>query len=209
MPRRLFPILLACCALLPVPGTCPAAAEGTVVPATLELATFAGGCFWCMEPPFDALDGVLGTTSGYTGGHKPQPSYREVSAGTTGHVEAVQITFDPSRLSYGKLLEVYWRNIDPTRDDGQFCDPGAQYRPVIYYHNDDQQRLAEESEAAIEKTKRFPEPIRVEIRPAAAFYPAEETHQDYYRKNPLRYRVYRFGCGRDRRLDELWGAAAH
>ena len=166
-------------------------------------ATFAGGCFWCMEPPFEKLDGVLSTTSGYTGGTKKNPTYEEVSSGATGHAEAVQIIYDPKKVTYAKLLEVFWHNIDPLTPNAQFCDHGNQYRSAIFYHDDTQKRLAEESKKAL--SSRFRGPIVTEIVPAAAFYPAEDYHQDYYKKNPLRYKVYRYSCGRDQRLEELWG----
>ena len=170
-----------------------------------KIATFAGGCFWCMEPPYDKLDGVVATISGYSGGHKKNPTYREVSAGTTGHAEVVQIIYDPTKASYEKLLEVFWRNIDPTTADRQFCDKGTQYRPAIFYHDEEQKRLALESKDHIEKTKTFKEPIVVEITAASQFYPAEDYHQNYYMKNPFRYKFYRYSCGRDQRLMDLWG----
>ncbi len=166
-------------------------------------AVFAGGCFWCMEPPFDALPGVISTTSGYTGGHKVNPSYKEVSAGATGHVEAVQIVYDPAKISYEKLLEVYWRNVDPLDGGGQFCDRGDTYKTAIFYQNEEQKKLAEQSKAAIEKQMKHP--LATMIRPATAFYAAEDYHQDYYKKNPIRYKYYRFSCGRDQRLEKLWG----
>lgn len=169
-------------------------------------ATFAGGCFWCMEGPFDELDGVLSTTSGYTGGYTANPTYAQVSAGVTGHAEAVEVAYDPQRISYQELLTVYWRNIDPTTPNGQFCDHGDQYRPAIFYHNEAQRRLAEASKEEIERTKTFSAPIVTEITQATEFYPAEEHHQDYYRKNPIRYKLYRLTCGRDARLTELWGS---
>jgi len=175
--------------------------------ANLEKATFAGGCFWCMEHPFDALPGVASVTAGYTGGQKKNPTYQEVSAGGTGHAEAVQIVFDPSKITYAKLLDVYWRNVDPTTKDRQFCDVGNQYRSAIFYHTEEQRRAAVQSKEALEKTKPFKEPVATEIVPAGEFTPAEEYHQHYYKKNPLRYRYYRSGCGRDRRLKELWGSA--
>ena len=168
-------------------------------------ATFAGGCFWCMQPPFDAFDGVVSTTVGYTGGHKKDPTYEEVSAGGTGHAEAIEIVYDPSKTSYDKLLQVFWHNIDPTRRDAQFCDTGHQYRSAIFYHDEEQKRLAEESKKALETSKRLPAPIVTEIVPASAFYPAEEYHQRYHEKNPIRYKFYRYNCGRDQRLKELWG----
>jgi len=170
------------------------------------IATFAGGCFWCMEPPFDELDGVISTTSGYTGGSKQNPTYEEVSTGTTGHAEAVQVAYDPKRISYERLLEVFWRNIDPVTPNAQFCDHGTQYRSAIFYHDETQRRLAEESKRTLEASGRFKAPIVTEIVAAGTFYPAEEYHQDYYRKNPIRYKFYRAGCGRDRRLADLWGS---
>lgn len=169
------------------------------------VATFAGGCFWCMEGPFDKLDGVISTTSGYTGGHTADPTYEEVSAGGTGHTEAVQITYDPQKISYRELLAVYWPNTDPTTPDAQFCDHGDQYRPGIFYHNDAQHELAVATKEDIERTKTFSAPVVTEITQATAFYPAEEYHQDFYQKNPIRYKFYRFTCGRDARLATLWG----
>ena len=171
----------------------------------LEKATFAGGCFWCMEPPFDKLEGVKSVVSGYTGGYKKNPTYEEVSSGSTGHAESVEITYDPAVTSYQKLLDVFWHNIDPTVKDRQFCDVGSQYRTAIYYHNAEQKRLAEASKKAFEESKRFRGPIYTEVTAATTFYPAEEYHQRYYLKNPVRYKLYRFNCGRDQRLRELWG----
>jgi peptide-methionine (S)-S-oxide reductase len=168
-------------------------------------ATFAGGCFWCMEPPFDKLEGVLSTTSGYIGGHTRNPTYKEVSAGTTGHTEAVEIVYDPAKISYDKLLEVFWHNIDPLTSNAQFCDRGTQYRAGIFYHDATQKQLAEAAKQALEASKRFTTPIVTEITAASEFYPAEDYHQDYYQKNPLRYKFYRHNCGRDQRLRELWG----
>ena len=176
--------------------------------AQTETAVFAGGCFWCMEAPFDKLPGVVSVTAGYTGGLLKNPTYEQVSAGGTGHAESVQIVFDPTKTSYSKLLDVYWHNIDPTVKDRQFCDVGHQYRSAIFYRNEAQHRDALQSKAALEKNKPFPEAIATEISPASAFYPAEEYHQHYYKKNPLRYRFYRAECGRDRRLRELWGGSA-
>ncbi len=174
-------------------------------PAGAEIATFAGGCFWCMEPPYDAIPGVISTTSGYIGGQKKNPTYEEVSTGRTGHTEAVQVVYDPNKVSYQKLLEVFWPNIDPTTPNAQFCDHGSQYRSGIFYHGDEQKRLAEASKREVERTKRFREPIVTEITAATMFYPAEEYHQDYYKKNPVRYKFYRANCGRDHRLEQLWG----
>jgi peptide-methionine (S)-S-oxide reductase len=176
--------------------------------AATEKATFAGGCFWCMEAPFDKLPGVVSVTPGYSGGQIKNPTYEQVSAGGTGHAEAVQIVFDPSKTSYGKLLDIYWHNIDPTVTDRQFCDVGTQYRSAIFYHSEDQRRTALQSKAALEKSKPFKGSVLTEITPAGEFYAAEEYHQHYYKKNPLRYKYYRSGCGRDRRLKELWGSAA-
>ena len=167
-------------------------------------ATFAGGCFWCMEPPYDELEGVISTISGYIGGTKKNPTYEEVSAGTTGHAEAVQITYDPKKISYAKLLEVFWRNIDPLTANAQFCDSGSQYRSAIFYHDEAQKTLAETSKKNLQG--RFKQPIVTEIVRASEFYPAEDYHQDFYKKNPVRYKFYRYGCGRDQRLQQIWGA---
>lgn len=175
----------------------------------LPRATFAGGCFWCMEGPFDVLEGVKSTTSGYIGGHTDNPTYKQVSSGGTGHTEAVQIIYDPSQVSYEELLEVFWVNHDPTEADGQFCDKGSQYRPGVFYHDDDQKLAAEASREQIEQNKTFDEPVVTEITMAGTFYPAEDYHQDYYTRNPIRYKMYRYGCGRDRRLVELWGDSGH
>lgn len=171
----------------------------------LEKATFAGGCFWCMEQPFDELDGVISTTSGYTGGQKDDPTYREVSAGTTGHAESVEVLFDPDKVSYSELLDVFWRNIDPTTPDRQFVDVGTQYRTAIFYHSDEQKRLAEESREKMDGSGRFGKPVVTEITPAGTFYRAEDYHQDYYKKNPIRYKFYRLGSGRDKYLRQIWG----
>jgi peptide-methionine (S)-S-oxide reductase len=187
-------------ASIPTPGTAQAAK-----PASVAKATFAGGCFWCEEEAFDHVPGVLATTSGYTGGTKKNPSYEEVSAGGTGHAESVEVTYDPTKVSYEKLLDAFWHNVDPLVKDRQFCDVGHQYRSAIFYRNDTEKRLAEASKAEVQK--RFKQPIQTEIVPAGPFYPAEEYHQDFYKKNPLRYKFYRTGCGRDRRLQELWGAS--
>ena len=172
------------------------------------VATFAGGCFWCMEPPYDKLDGVLSTTSGYMGGFKRYPTYEEVSRGVTGHTEVVQVAYDPAKVSYEKLVEVFWRNIDPTVKDRQFCDSGTQYRTAIFVHTPEQRKAAEASKAALEKSKPFRDPIVTPVQDAGEFWPAEDYHQDYYQKNPVRYAYYRNGCGRDARLKQLWGEAA-
>lgn len=174
--------------------------------STLKTAVFAGGCFWCMEKPFDELAGVTSTVSGYSGGRTQNPTYEEVSAGSTGHAEVVQITYDPAKVSYAKLLDVFWRNVDPFDGGGQFCDRGSQYRPAIFVANEDERRAAEASKQALEK--RFARSLAVTFEPVARFYAAEEYHQNYYKKNPLRYRYYRGGCGRDNRLEAVWGAEA-
>lgn len=186
------------CALL------TAAVSGVRAQAT-EKATFAGGCFWCMEEALDHAPGVRLTLSGYTGGTLPNPTYEQVSAGHTGHAEAVQVTYDPARVSYAQLLDLFWRNVDPTVGDRQFCDVGNQYRPAIFYHNAKQKRLAEASKRKLEQSGRFKR-IAVQIVPAGEFYVAEDYHQDYYLKNPLRYKYYKFSCGRAQRLEELWGS---
>jgi peptide-methionine (S)-S-oxide reductase len=197
--------LLVWSVIVLVPSAAAHGASDNAKRTDLAKATFAGGCFWCMEPPFDKLDGVISTTSGYTGGTKKNPTYEEVSSGTTGHAEAVEITYDPAKITYAKLLDVFWHNIDPLTPNRQFCDSGSQYRTAIFYHDENQRRLAEESKKAL--SKRFKEPIVTQIVPAKEFYPAEEYHQNYYIKNPLRYKFYRYSCGRDRRLEEVWGVA--
>jgi peptide-methionine (S)-S-oxide reductase len=168
-------------------------------------ATFAGGCFWCMEEAFEAVAGVNAVVSGYMGGKTKNPSYEQVSSGRSGHAEVVQIEYDPKRVSYEKLLEAFWRNIDPTQPNAQFCDHGSQYRSAIFYHDEAQKRLAEASRTALVKSKPFNGEIVTEISKAAEFYPAEDYHQDYYKKNPVRYKFYKTGCGRAARLKELWG----
>jgi peptide-methionine (S)-S-oxide reductase len=190
-------------ALLAAAGA--SAATNDAKPGALMKATFAGGCFWCMEEALDKVDGVVSTTSGYTGGRQKDPTYEDVSAGETGHAEAVEILYDPAKVGYAKILDTFWRNIDPTTPDRQFCDRGNQYRSAIFYHDETQKRLAEDSKKALAKSKPFKELIVTEIVPAAAFYPAEEYHQNFYEKNPIRYRLYKYNCGRAQRLAELWG----
>ena len=168
-------------------------------------AVFAGGCFWCMEPPFDKLDGVLSTVSGYVGGSAEDANYQSVTSGRTGHYEAVRIEYDPARVDYAALLEVFWRNVDPCDASGQFCDKGPQYRTAIFALTDEQRRLAEDSKARVASRKSSHGEIRTEILPAETFYPAESYHQDYYQKNPVRYKFYRWNCGRDQRLQQVWG----
>ncbi len=173
--------------------------------AALKKATFAGGCFWCMEHPFDEIDGVKSVTSGYTGGGKANPTYEQVSAGTTGHAEAVQVVYDPAKVGYQKLVDVFWRNVDPLTPDAQFCDHGTQYRSAIFYHDDEQKRIAETSKDALAKSGRFNKPIVTQIAQASAFWPAEDYHQHYYKTNPIKYKFYRYNCGRDQRLEQVWG----
>ena len=205
---RFVPGLLMMSALLAsvaeAAGRTDASAEGQM----LAKATFAGGCFWCMEHPFDSLECVVSVLSGYTGGTKKNPTYQEVSAGGTGHTESVQIVYDPAKIGYRKLLAVFWHNIDPTTPNRQFCDAGNQYRSAVFYHDEEQKRLVEESKRELERTKPFRGSIVTEIAPASVFYPAEEYHQQYYKKNPVRYKFYRYNCGRDQRLKELWGTKA-
>jgi peptide-methionine (S)-S-oxide reductase len=187
---------------LHAPAQSPAPAA---MPAGTEKATFAGGCFWCVEADFDKVPGVLSTTSGYTGGTVANPTYEQVSAKHTGHAEAVEVVYDPTKVTYGQLLEYFWHHVDPTTKDRQFCDVGSPYRTVIFAHGDAQMKAALASKAALEKSKPFREPIVTEIVAAGPFYPAEGYHQDYYRKNPLRYEFYRTSCGRDARVKALWG----
>ena len=177
----------------------------TLASAQSAKATFAGGCFWCMEPPFDELAGVISTTSGYIAGKTKNPTYEQVSSGSTGHTEALQVVYDPKKITYEKLLEVFWRNIDPLAANGQFCDLGSQYRSGIFYHDGNQKSAAEKSKKSIQT--RFKQPVATEITAATVFYPAEDYHQDYYKKNPVRYKLYSHGCGRAQRLEEVWGAA--
>ncbi|HXO40469.1 MAG TPA: peptide-methionine (S)-S-oxide reductase MsrA, partial [Thermoanaerobaculia bacterium] len=168
-------------------------------------ATFAGGCFWCMQPAFDHVPGVLSTTVGYTGGHLANPTYEEVSSGGTGHRESIEVVYDPARVTYERLLTIFWHNVDPTDGSGQFCDHGEQYRSAIFVHDEAQRRAAEASKQAIAASGRIKDPIVTDILPASQFYPAEDYHQQYYVKSALHYKFYRFSCGRDRRLAQLWG----
>ena len=207
MPKRLIVMFLAVAlAVLGLTSLSAAQPASPVQPkagASLAKATFAGGCFWCMEPPFERLKGVVSVTSGYTGGVKLDPTYEEVSAGGTGHRESVEVLYDPRQVSYAQLVDVFWHNVDPTNNQGQFCDFGGQYRTAIFYHDAEQKRIAETSKAALQKKMKN----YTDIVPAAVFYPAEEYHQDYYKKNPIRYKFYRANCGRDRRLEQIWGSA--
>jgi peptide-methionine (S)-S-oxide reductase len=210
-PRILVRVVLVALALaalivlwLPENGSTQVAPR-VVSDAPRETAVFAGGCFWCMEAPFDALKGVESTISGYAGGKETNPTYAQVSSGETGHVEAIQITYDPRVVSYAKLLDVFWKNIDPLDPDGQFCDKGPQYRTAIFYRGDEQKALAEKSLEDVKSAKHFKEPITTRLVEATTFYPAEDYHQNYYKVNPSRYKFYRFACGRDARLEEVWG----
>lgn len=205
MRYHLLRIILACVLLAMFVGYQRHIAESASNSGRLETATFAGGCFWCLEEALDKVEGVVSTTSGYTGGQKTNPTYEEVSAGGTGHTESVQVMYDPQKVTYTKLLETFWHNIDPTTPDQQFCDKGHQYRSAIFYHDDRQQRLAEESKQQLDKSKPFKEQIVTEIVPASEFYPAEEYHQNFYQKNPIRYKFYKYNCGRAQRLETLWG----
>ena len=202
-------------AIVAVAAVAALATSGAAAPTPspkpgLARATFAGGCFWCMEGPFDKLPGVVSTTSGYTGGSVKDPSYEQVSSGATGHAESVEVVYDPAKVTYQQLLDVFWKNVDPTDGGGQFCDRGNQYRTAIFAHGDEQQRLAEQSKKDLEASGKVKKRIVTQIVPAGDFYAAEEYHQDYYLRNPARYKFYRYNCGRDDRLKELWGApAAH
>jgi len=188
------------------PSEAGASRETTSAPAAgLAEATFAGGCFWCEETAFEQRPGVISVTSGYTGGQKLNPTYEEVSGGDTGHAESVDIVYDPKKITYQRLLEIFWHNVDPTQANGQFCDHGNQYRSAIFYRGEEQHRLAVESEKKIEASGRFKQPIVTQIVAATTFYPAEEYHQDFFRKDPVRYQTYRLGCGRDQRLKQIWG----
>ncbi len=189
-------LILAIAFLVPAPAQAQ---------SSLATATFAMGCFWCGEEALEKVPGVVSVVSGYTDGRTKNPSYEMVSSGTTGHTEAVEVKFDPSKLSYEKLLDAFWINHDPTYTDRQFCDHGSQYRPGIYWHDEEQKRLAEASKTKYQKLKTFRQPIVTPIVKASQFWPAEEYHQDYYKKNPVRYKLYSTGCGRYTRLDELWG----
>jgi peptide-methionine (S)-S-oxide reductase len=187
------------------PGAVEARAAQPAPSGPVARATFAAGCFWCVEEAFDKVPGVISTTSGYTGGTRKNPSYEAVSSGGTGHAESVEVAYDPAKVTYQKLLDTFWHNVDPLVKNRQFCDVGEQYRSAIFYRNETEKQLAEASMAEVQK--RFKQPVQTEIVAASTFYPAEGYHQDYYKKNPLRYKFYRNGCGRDRRLAELWGAS--
>ena len=182
------------------------ASVGQAAPAGPAKAYFAGGCFWCMEEVFEKVPGVISVTSGYMGGRVEHPSYEQVSAGGTGHAESVEVVYDPAKVSYTALLDAFWHNVDPVTPNAQFCDHGSQYRAVIFYQGDEEKRLAEESKDAIEQSGRLPGRIVTELTLASTFYPAEDYHQDFYKKNPVRYKFYKYNCGRAQRLEDLWGA---
>ncbi len=188
-----------------VGGTAISSLDSTGQAAEPAKAYFAGGCFWCMEEAFEAVEGVGSVASGYMGGTVANPTYAQVSGGGTGHAEAVEVRYDPEKVSYRELLDVFWRNIDPLTPNAQFCDHGTQYRSAVFYGTDDEKRLAEESRSAIERSKKFSQPIVTELTKASTFYQAENAHQDYYKKNPIRYKYYKFNCGRAKRLEALWG----
>lgn len=196
--RLLFILLLTFSAM-------PLALDDSKASLNIETAILAGGCFWCTEADFEKLNGVLKAVSGYAGGQTKNPTYKQVSSGGTGHIEVVKVTYDADKIKYAEILDHFWRTIDPTRNDGQFCDTGPQYRSAIFYQNDEQQKQVLASAKRVEKTKSFKAPLKVEFIKAGQFYPAEDYHQDYYKKNPYRYKLYRYGCGRDARLKELWG----
>ena len=204
--RRLLQLLCIAALTFSAAGFAAAQAQPSpgAKPATAR-ATFAGGCFWCMEEVYDKVPGVIATVSGYMGGHTKNPTYEQIGTGRTGHAEVVQVEYDPAKVSYAKLLEVFWRNIDPTQKDAQFCDQGSQYRSGVFYHDEEQKRLAEASRLALQKNKPFRGEIVTEITQASQFYPAEGYHQDFHQKNPTRYKFYKSGCGREARLQQLWG----
>ena len=201
--KRFLSIAKRGAAVIALAAALPAAAQAPAPAAVTAKATFAGGCFWCMESDFDKVPGVISTTSGYSGGTTVNPTYAQVGSGRTGHAEAVEVVYDPAKVTYGQLLDEFWHNIDPLVKDRQFCDVGNEYRTAIFVHDEEQRRLAEESKKRIEG--QLKSPVFTEIAPAGPFYPAEEYHQHYYLKNPVRYKYYRWNCGRDQRLEQIWG----
>lgn len=207
MALRLLRVLAGLAVAAALSGAASGQAPSGTTDPHRQIATFAGGCFWCMEHPFDALDGVASVTAGYTGGSKANPTYYEVSAGDTGHAEAVQVVYDPDKVSYQKLLDVFWHNIDPFTKNAQFCDHGTQYRSAIFYRDEEQKRLAEASKTVL--AARFDAPIVTEIVAGSTFWPAEDYHQHYYVKSPVKYKFYRYNCGRDQRLERIWGHQDH
>jgi peptide-methionine (S)-S-oxide reductase len=209
MPKRLVPAVLALALLLSAGLSLSTAFLAGAAESELEVATFAGGCFWCVESDFDNVPGVVRTISGYTGGALVDPSYKQVSAGGTGHREAVQIFYDPKQVSYAMLVEIFWRSVDPTDAGGQFCDRGESYETAIFANSLEQKQQAEASKRALQQSAVLGQPVATPIEVAGPFYPAEDYHQDYYKKSPLRYKFYRYRCGRDSRIEELWGEDAH
>jgi len=198
-------LVYAAVGFLVLGGTVVSSFASTGHAAEPAKAYFAGGCFWCMEEAFEAVEGVVAVVSGYMGGTVANPTYTQVSAGGTGHAESVEVRYDPAKVNYRQLLDVFWRNVDPLTPNAQFCDHGTQYRSVVFYETDEEQRLAEESKSAIERSKKFAQPIVTQLVKASTFYQAEDVHQDYYKKNPIRYKYYKFNCGRAKRLEALWG----
>ena len=209
MPRQFAPAAFAMAVLLFTSVSIGASSISGAAENDLQVATFAGGCFWCVESDFDHVPGVERTISGYTGGDLVDPTYKQVSAGGTGHREAVQIFYDPKKVSYAMLLEIFWSSVDPTDDGGQFCDRGESYKTAIFANSPEQKRLAEDSKRKLQQSAVLNQPIVTLNEVAGPFYPAEDYHQDYYKKNPLRYKFYRYRCGRDARIRELWGVDAH
>ena len=203
--RREAPLSILMVAVLLVGAWTVQSTSHATADPTPSKAYFAGGCFWCMEEAFEKVEGVLSATSGYMGGRVANPSYEEVSAGRTGHAESVEVVYDPSKVSYQKLLDAFWHNVDPVTPNAQFCDHGNQYRSAIFYQTDEEKRASETSKQTLEQSKRFTEPIVTQIVQASQFYPAEEYHQDFYKKNPIRYKFYKYNCGRAQRLETLWG----
>ncbi len=203
--RRQTALLVLAVAFLLIGAWSVLSANQAAAETTSGKAYFAGGCFWCMEEVFEKVDGVLSATSGYMGGTVSNPTYEEVSAGRTGHAESVEVIYDPAKVSYQKLLDAFWRNVDPITPNAQFCDHGNQYRSAIFFQTDEEKRASDGSKQTIEQSKRFKEPIVTQIVMASKFYPAEEYHQDFYKKNPIRYKFYKYNCGRAQRLEELWG----
>lgn len=201
----IFGALLVCLTSVMLVLSATASEKSAVDDESVKTAIFAGGCFWCSESDFEKLDGVISVISGYTGGKEKDPTYIQVSAGRTSHTEGVEVRYDPEKISYSELVEFFWRTIDPTQVNGQFCDKGKQYRTAIYYQNDAEKNILEQSLATLNESKPFEEPIVTEIAAASKFYPAEEYHQDYYKRNEYRYKFYRWSCGRDQRIEELWG----
>jgi peptide-methionine (S)-S-oxide reductase len=203
--RRQTALSILTLTVLLIGGWSAQSTDQAAADSTPGKAYFAGGCFWCMEEVFEKVDGVLSATSGYMGGTVSNPTYEEVSAGRTGHAESVEVVYDPAKVSYQKLLDAFWRNVDPITPNAQFCDHGNQYRSAIFFQTDEEKRASDSSKQTIEQSKRFKEPIVTQIVMASRFFPAEEYHQDFYKKNPIRYKFYKYNCGRAQRLEELWG----